>query len=103
MVYYSIFKKWKKVTYRDLGILPVLWLVGTWGGKEGVGPGDKLIGRPGYGGGGDFFGGIGGRSLGDLGTDFWGIGGSFLGGLVAVFFRGEADLRVGWRQFFEKL
>ena len=50
-----------------------------------------------------FFGGIGGRSLGDLGTDFWGIGGSFLGGLVAVFFRGEADLRVGWRQFFEKL
>ena len=98
------------MTYRDLGILPVLWLVGTWGGIEGVGPGDKLIGRPGYGGGGDFFGGIGGRSLGDLGTDFWGIGGSFLGGLVAiflgglvaVFFRGEADLRVGWRQFFEK-
>jgi len=80
MVYYSIFKKWKKVTYRDLGILPVLWLVGTWGGIEGVGSGDKLIGRPGYGGGGDF-----------------------LGGLVAVFFRGEADLRVGWRQFFEKL
>jgi len=68
------------VTYRDLGILPVLWLVGTWGGIEGVGSGDKLIGRPGYGGGGDF-----------------------LGGLVAVFFRGEADLRVGWRQFFEKL
>lgn len=68
------------MTYRDLGILPVLWLVGTWGGIEGVGSGDKLIGRPGYGGGGDF-----------------------LGGLVAVFFRGEADLRVGWRQFFEKL
>ena len=41
------------------------------------GPGDKLIGRTGYGGEGDF-----------------------LGGLVAVFFRGEADLRVGWRQFF---
>lgn len=91
------------MTYRDLGILPVLWLVGTWGGIEGMGPGDKLIGRPGYGGGGDFFWGIGGRSLGDLGTDFWGIGGSFFGGLVAVFFRGEADLRVGWRQFFEKL
>ena len=68
------------MTYRDLGILPVLWLVGTWGGIEGVGAGYKLIGRPGYGGGGDF-----------------------LGGLVAVFFRGEADLRVGWRQFFEKL
>ncbi|WP_320992259.1 hypothetical protein [Hungatella sp.] len=49
--------------------------------------------------------------LGDLRTDFWGIGGSFFlgiggsffGGLVAVFFRGEAILRVGWRQFFEKL
>ncbi len=53
------------MTYRDLGILPVLWLVGTWGGIEGVGPGDKLIGRPGYGGGGDFF---------------WGIGGSFFQG-----------------------
>ena len=96
MVYYSIFKKWKKVTYRDLGILPVLWLVGTWGGIEGVGPGDKLIGRPGYGGGGDFFGGIGGRSFGgsenrflgdwrqfffgDWWQFFWGIGGSFFQG-----------------------
>ena len=88
MVYYSIFKKWKKVTYRDLGILPVLWLVGTWGGIEGVGPGDKLIGRPGYGGGGDFLGGLVAGLLGDLRTDFWGIGGSFLGGLVAVFFQG---------------
>ena len=84
------------MTYRDLGILPVLWLVGTWGGIEGVGPGDKLIGRPGYGGGGDFFG-------GDWWQFFGGIGGNFFGGLMAVFFRGEADLRVGWRQFFEKL
>ena len=34
----------------------------------------------------------------------WGGGGGGVGGgLVAVFFRGEADLRVGWRQFFEKL
>lgn len=84
------------MTYRDLGILPVLWLVGTWGGIEGVGPGDKLIGRPGYGGGGDFFGGIGGRSFGgsenrflgdwrqfffgDWWQFFWGIGGSFFQG-----------------------
>ena len=88
MVYYSIFKNWKKVTYRDWGILPVLWLVGTWGGIEGVGPGDKLIGRPGYGGGGDFLGGLVAGLLGDLRTDFWGIGGSFLGGLVTVFFQG---------------
>lgn len=76
------------MTYRDLGILPVLWLVGTWGGIEGVGPGDKLIGRPGYGGGGDFLGGLVAGLLGDLRTDFWGIGGSFLGGLVTVFFQG---------------
>lgn len=84
------------MTYRDLGILPVLWLVGTWGGIEGVGSGDKLIGRPGYGGGGDFFGGIGGRSFGgsenrflgdwrqfffgDWWQFFWGIGGSFFQG-----------------------
>ena len=83
------------MTYRDLGILPVLWLVGTWGGIEGVGSGDKLIGRPGYGGGGDF--------LGGLVAGLWGIWEQIFGGLVAVFFRGEADLRVGWRQFFEKL
>lgn len=42
---------------------------GDMGRHRGVGPGDKLIGRPGYGG---------------------------EGGLAA-------DLRVGWRQFFEEL
>ena len=72
------------MTYRDLGILPVLWLVGTWGGIEGVGPGDKLIGRPGYGGGGDFLGGLVAGLLGDLRTDFWGIGGSFFSGVRQI-------------------
>ena len=60
--------------------------------------GDQDMGEEGI-----FLGGLVAGLLGDLRTDFWGIGGSFLGGLVAVFFRGEADLRVGWRQFFEKL
>ena len=98
------------MTYRDLGILPVLWLVGTWGGIEGVGSGDKLIGRTGYGGGGDFLGGlvaglwgIWEQIFGGLVAVFWRDWWQFFGGLVAVFFRGEADLRVGWRQFFEKL
>lgn len=49
------------------------------------------------------FGGLAADFFWDWWQFFWGIGGSFLGGLVAVFFRGEADLRVGWRQFFEKL
>ena len=41
--------------------------------------------------------------LGGLVAGLWGIWEQIFGGLVAVFFRGEADLRVGWRQFFEKL
>lgn len=63
-----------------------------------------MIGRPGYGGGGDFFwgnwwqvfGGIWEQIFGGLAADFLGDWWQFFGGLVAVFFRGEADLRVGW-------
>lgn len=51
------------------------------------GPEDKLIGRPGYRGGGDLV----------------GLRGRIFFGLVADIFRGEADSRVGWRQFFEEL
>lgn len=72
------------MTYRDLGILPVLWLVGTWGGIEGVGSGDKLIGRPGYGGGGDFFGGIGGRSFGGSENRFLGDWWQFFSGVRQI-------------------
>lgn len=80
------------MTYRDLGILPVLWLVGTWGGIEGVGPGDKLIGRPGYGGGGDFFGGIGGRSFGGSENRFLGDWWQFFGGIGGSFFSGVRQI-----------
>lgn len=75
------------MTYRNLGILPVLWLVGTWGGMGVVGTRRQI----------DWATRIWGR------RGFGGIERQNFFGLVADLFRGEADLRVGWRQFFEEL
>lgn len=72
------------MTYRNLGILPVLWLVGTWGGMGVVGTrrqidwATRIWGRRG-------FGGIERQNFFWIGGRFFQGRGRFEGGVETVF------------------